>query len=157
MPKDDRARLISVVLCDRMSGSGHKLKHRRFQVSIRKKKNKWGWSDYETDCPERLWHLHYWRSSNPGWKWPVVSKGLGSDYFWRCLPAFTVWWFLFLWCLVCLHNHWSYSQSFCSPTDFYSNIQMQRFSYERVRYWKLSCSFLRKFHKYLPGVPKECV
>ncbi|KAK4814022.1 hypothetical protein QYF61_004652 [Mycteria americana] len=55
--------LFSQVTSHRTRGNGLKLRQERFRLDIRKDFLLKGWSNIGTDCPERRWSHHPWRSS----------------------------------------------------------------------------------------------
>jgi len=61
------ARLLSLMPSNRKRGTGHKLKHRQFDLNMRKNFFAWGWQSTGTSCPERLCSLILWRYSKPTW------------------------------------------------------------------------------------------
>lgn len=38
-------------------------------------------------CPDRLWHLHPWRRSNPSWTWSWATGSAAVDGLQRCLST----------------------------------------------------------------------
>lgn len=72
--QEDRSRLIPVVPSKRTRGNRHKLKHRIFHLSIRKKACLlWGWQNSETGSPEKLWSLLLQRHSKPTQTWSCAT------------------------------------------------------------------------------------
>lgn len=61
--KDNRDRLFSMVPSDRTSVSGHKLKHKKFHLNIRKYFFTMRLLNTGTSCPGWLWGHHPWRYS----------------------------------------------------------------------------------------------
>lgn len=65
---------------ERTRSNGHKLKYRKYHLSIRRNSLLW-WPNIGTGCPERLWWLHSWRYSKRTWtqswkawdSWPCLS------------------------------------------------------------------------------------
>lgn len=84
---------------DRKQDNGHKLKHRRFSLNIRK--HFFTVRDIDTDCLEGLCCLLLGGGkpkSSVGWSWvtgpwcPHISRGVGQGHFHRSLPmSATVW------------------------------------------------------------------
>lgn len=67
--KEDSVRLSPLVPSARTRGNKHKLKCRRFCLSIRKYSLLWGWLSSVTGFPERLWSLLPSSYSKAGWSW----------------------------------------------------------------------------------------
>jgi len=63
----DGAKLFSVVLSDRTGDNGHKQKHRKFHLDMRKNFFTLRVTDTGTGCPGRLRILLIWRYSKPAW------------------------------------------------------------------------------------------
>lgn len=69
--KEDRARLCSVEPSIRKRGCVHKLKYRKCQLNIRKKKKITAKVTKQWNrLPMRVWSLSFWRYSKAKWKWP---------------------------------------------------------------------------------------
>ena len=98
---EDRARLFSVVPSGRTESDGHKMKHGRVPLNIRKHFFHWGWRSIGTGCPETLWSLHPWRYSKAVWtwswvtgcRWSCLSSGVGPDDLQKSLPTSSILWF----------------------------------------------------------------
>lgn len=82
--KEDRTRLFSVMTNDRMRGSGHKVKHRRFCLNTRKHfvtvrvTKRTG-----TGCPARLWGLPPWGTPKATWMWSWEWPALGGHAYYK--------------------------------------------------------------------------
>jgi len=43
------------------------MKQKKFRLEVRTKFVHCGWSNPETDCPEMLWNIAFWRYSKHNW------------------------------------------------------------------------------------------
>jgi len=53
----DGARLLLAMPSDRTMGNGHRLKHRKFHLNMRKNNFFWRVTEHWKSCPEKFWSL----------------------------------------------------------------------------------------------------
>ena len=95
---------FSVVPANRTRSNGHALNPMKFCLNTREDFffTVEHWSNSGTAFPGRLWSLHLWRYSKPGWttcpvalaaccRWPCFSRGVGVDDLERSYPSSMMW------------------------------------------------------------------